>query len=106
MSQWVQSQAADFYDRGYNSWSHGMTNVSIPEVTMLKNISIFSPINIYSKLVFFSINGPRETYFLGELRSNLHKRVIGCNRYQFKHLIAEEGKVCHSYFLVLLLHFT
>ena len=38
VSQWFQSQAADFYDKGYESWSHGMTNVSIPEVSMLKKL--------------------------------------------------------------------
>ena len=31
VTQWFQSQAADFYDTGYKSWSHGMTNVSIFE---------------------------------------------------------------------------
>ena len=32
VSQWFQSQAADFYDTWYKIWSHNMTNVSIPEV--------------------------------------------------------------------------
>ena len=32
VTQWFQSQAADFYDTGYKSWSHGMTNFSILEV--------------------------------------------------------------------------
>ena len=37
VSQWSKSQATDFYDTGYKSWFHGMTNVSIPEVkNMLK----------------------------------------------------------------------
>ena len=36
VTQWFQSQAADFYNTGYKSWSHNMTNVSIPEVNMLK----------------------------------------------------------------------
>jgi hypothetical protein len=35
-TQWFQSQAADFYDTVYRSWSHGMTNVSIPVANMLK----------------------------------------------------------------------
>ena len=35
ITQWFQSQAA----QGYKSWSHDMTNVSIPEVNMLKNSS-------------------------------------------------------------------
>ena len=39
VTQWFQSQAADFYDTGFKSWSHGMTNVSIPEMNMLKNNS-------------------------------------------------------------------
>ena len=37
--QWFQYQAAEFYDTGYKRWSHGMRNVSIPEVNMLKNSS-------------------------------------------------------------------
>jgi hypothetical protein len=36
VTQWFQSQAADFYDV-YKIWSHGMTNVSIPVVNILKN---------------------------------------------------------------------
>jgi hypothetical protein len=35
-TQWFQYQAADFYDTVYRSWSHGMTNVSIPVANMLK----------------------------------------------------------------------
>ena len=34
MSRWFQSQAANFLDTGYKSWSDDMTNVSIPEVNM------------------------------------------------------------------------
>ena len=37
------------YNTGYKSWSHSMTNVSIPEVNMLKNSSTLAvsvPINI------------------------------------------------------------
>ena len=69
MSQWFQPQAADFYDKGYKSSSHGMTNVSIPEVNMLKNSStlVSVPINISSKLDFVSVNDPRETYFVDEI---------------------------------------
>ena len=32
----IPLQAADFYDMGYKSWSHGMTNISVPEVNMLE----------------------------------------------------------------------
>ena len=42
VTEWFQSQAADFYDTGYKSWPYGLTNVSIPEVNMLKNSSIFA----------------------------------------------------------------
>ena len=51
--EWLQSQAADFYDTGYKSWSHGMTNVSIPEANMLQNISSLAvsvPVDILIKL--------------------------------------------------------
>ena len=61
VTQWFQSQAADFYDTGYKSWYHGITNVSVPEENMLKNNSTLAasvPINIYIKLGFVSINTP------------------------------------------------
>ena len=69
--QYFQSQAADFYDTGYKSWPHGMTNVSIPEATMLKNsltLAVSVPINLSIKLGFVSVNGPRETYFVDAIR--------------------------------------
>ena len=71
MSQWFQSQAADLYDTGHKTWSHGMTNISILEVNMLKNFSTLAvsvPINISIKLDFISVNGTRETYFMDALR--------------------------------------
>ena len=70
VTQWFQSQAADFYDTGYKIWSYGMTNVSVPEVNMLKNSSTFAvsvAINLSMKLGFVSVNGHRQTYFLGML---------------------------------------
>ena len=63
----VPIQAEDFYDTGYKSWSHDMTNVSIPEVNMLKNSSTLAvsvPINLFNKFRFVSVNGPRENYFV------------------------------------------
>ena len=36
VKQWFQSQAADLYDTRYKSWSHSVTNFSIPEMNMLK----------------------------------------------------------------------
>ena len=51
----------------YKSWSHGMTDVSITEVNMLKNSSTLAvsvTINLSIKLSFVSINGPRETNFV------------------------------------------
>ena len=49
-----------------------MTNVSIPEVNMLKNSSTLSvsvPINLSIKFGFLSENGSRETYFVDAPRS-------------------------------------
>ena len=48
-----------------------MTNVSIPEVNILKNSLTFSvsvPRNLFIKFSFVSVNGPRETYFVDPLR--------------------------------------
>ena len=53
------------------SWSHGMTNVSTPEMNMLKNsstVTVSVPINISIKLDSVSVNGPKETYFVEPLR--------------------------------------
>ena len=44
----------DFHDTGYKSWSHGMINVSIPEVHMLENsltLAVYVPINLSIKLL-------------------------------------------------------
>ena len=75
--QWFQSQVADFYDTRYESWSYGMTNVSIPEVDMWKNsssLSVSVRINLSVKLGFVSINGSRDTYFVNELRTIAFKK--------------------------------
>ena len=75
VTQWFQSQAADFYDMGYKSWSHGMANVSITEVNMSKNssnLAVSVPINLSIKLCFVSVNGSRETYFVDALRITVH----------------------------------
>ena len=58
--------------QGYKSWSHGMTNVSIPEVNMLKNsstLTVSAPIHLSIKLAFISVNSSGETYFVDALRS-------------------------------------
>ena len=50
VTQWLQSQAADLYDSEYKSLSHGMINVPIPEVDMLKNVLTLAasvPINYF-----------------------------------------------------------
>ena len=46
-------------------WSDTMTNVSIPEVNMLKKaqLAVSVQINLTIKLGYVSVNGPRETYF-------------------------------------------
>ena len=49
-----------------------MTNVSISEVNMLKNISTHAasiPINLSFKFGFVSVNGPRESSFVDAPRS-------------------------------------
>ena len=61
----TQSQAAYFYDKGYKNWSHGMRNVSIPELNILKNIptlAVSVPINISLKLCFVSLRGAGRPY--------------------------------------------
>ena len=48
-----------------------MTNVSIPKVSLLKNILTLAesvPINLFIKFDFVSVNGPREIYFVDALR--------------------------------------
>ena len=58
--------------QGYKSWSHGMTNVSISELNMLKNSSTLAvsvTINISIKLGFVSVNCIMETYFVDALCS-------------------------------------
>ena len=57
--------------QGYKSWSYCMTNVSIPEVENVENSSTLAvsvPINLFNKLGFVSVNGPRETYFVHATR--------------------------------------
>ena len=70
VSQWFQSQTADFYDTIYKSSSHNMTNISITEVKMLENSSTLALsvlINLYIKVGFVSVNDPRETNFVDAL---------------------------------------
>ena len=55
-----------------------MTNVSIPEVAMLKNSSTLAvsvPMNHSIKLSFISVNGSRETYFVDSSCINVMYRV-------------------------------
>ena len=43
-------KTANFYDTGYRTGSHGVINVSFPEVNMLKNsstLAVSDPINLY-----------------------------------------------------------
>ena len=67
--------------QGYKSWSHGVTNSSIQEVNMLKNIStlaVSDPTNLSFKLCFVFVNGHIETYFVDTLRiiGRFHKAII------------------------------
>ena len=60
VTQWFQTRWKSSTTQGYKSWSHDMTNVSIPEVHMLTNSSTLAvsvPINISIKLGFVSVNG-------------------------------------------------
>ena len=57
--------------QGYESCSRGMTNDLIPGVNVLRNsstLAVSASINVSIKLCFVSVNGPRETYFVGALR--------------------------------------
>ena len=59
-----------------------MTNVSIPEVNMLKNSSTLAvsvTISLSIKLGFLSVNGPRETYFVDAIRVLL-QNIIDCGQ--------------------------
>ena len=54
--------------QGYKSWSHGMANVSIPEVNMLKNSAKLAesvPINPSIRLGFVSVNDPKGNLLCG-----------------------------------------
>ena len=58
--------------KGYKNWSHGMINVSVPEVNVLGNSSTLAvsfSINLSIKLGFVSVNGKRETYFVDALHT-------------------------------------
>ena len=49
VSQWFQTQAAEFHDTGYKSWSHCMTYAWIPELITLKSswtLAVSVPINL------------------------------------------------------------
>ena len=71
--QWFQSQTIGFYETGYESCFHDITNVSNLGVNTLKNSSTLAvsvPINISIKLDFVSVNGcKRKTYFVDGLRT-------------------------------------
>ena len=63
-TQWFQSQTVGFYNQGYKSWSHGITNVSIPKMNMLKyssTLAVSVSINLSIELDFVSVNSPRES---------------------------------------------
>ena len=81
----------------YKNWSHCMTNVSIPEVNMLKNRStpaVSVPINL--AINFFSVNGPRETYSVDVLHTCIYLWFIWVNFRQlitFKYDLKEDSRV-------------
>ena len=60
--------------KGTKVGPHGMTNVRIQEVNMLKNrstlaVSVPIGLNLSVKLGFISVNGPGETYFVDSPRT-------------------------------------
>ena len=60
VTQWFQSQAATSTTQRYKNWFHGMTDVSIPEMNMLKNsptLVVSVPKNLTTKLGFGIVNG-------------------------------------------------
>ena len=68
VTQWFQSQAADCYNTGYKTWSYGMTNVSFPEVNMLKNSSTLAvsvPVNLSIKCMFYFCKLPQGNLLCG-----------------------------------------
>ena len=70
VTQWFQSQAADFYHTGHKSWSRSMTIVSIPDMNMLKNklnTCCICSNKFFIKLGFVSVSGSKETYFMHTL---------------------------------------
>ena len=51
---------------------HGMTNVSIPEVNMLKYNSTFAiivPRKVFIRMGFVPVNDPRVIYFMAVIRT-------------------------------------
>ena len=59
VTQWFQSQAAEFYNTGIQKLVPQYDKSSIPEVNMLKNSSTLAvsvPINLSIKLGFVSVN--------------------------------------------------
>ena len=66
------------HPRKYAPGFHGMTNVSIPKVNMFKNsstLAVSAPINLSIKLVIVSVNGPRESYLLDALGTNIYREM-------------------------------
>ena len=58
--------------------SHGMINVSIRQVNMLRNSSTLAlpvPIILSTKFGFASVNGYRETYFVDALRTMKQRKL-------------------------------
>ena len=72
VSQWFQSQAADFYDTGYKSWSMVWQMFLFRRWIYWKiaqTLAVSAPINLFIKLSFVSVDARRETYFLDAPRT-------------------------------------
>ena len=71
VSQWFQSQAANFYEKGIQKFVQRY-DMSQFRRWMLKNsstLAVFIPISLSIKMEFISVIGPREIYFVDALRT-------------------------------------
>ena len=72
-----QSLAADFYDTGIQKLKSLYDKCPNSRGKYLKNsstLAVSGPINFSTKLGFVSVNGPRETYFVDALRTNIKNK--------------------------------
>ena len=72
VTQWFQTQAANFYDTWIQKLVPLYEKVSIPKVRIVKNsstLAVSAAIKLSFKLGFVFVNGFRETCFVDALRT-------------------------------------